>query len=157
MSNWINVNDRLPNDDQRVMVYGSNYHKPDIKDVRFGYHFANGDFCSLQYMDYNNEIEVTHWQPLPEAPNKESIGNQENGTIDCISSESGLTITDQIKNLIISMIGEAKNILLGKRTAVCPKCRYANRRRFMNYVKCKRCNLLWSNSNWTDWEIMERM
>ncbi|ETK19273.1 hypothetical protein H097_10452 [Pseudomonas sp. FH4] len=61
MSDWIKVEDRLPDEHQDCLVY---YHQPSIS------------FPNLHYMTessfYNGRFEipkqVSHWQPLPAPP-----------------------------------------------------------------------------------------
>jgi len=57
---WIKVSDRLPNDDQIVLVWGCSTH-PDLLI------FRNGNFID-QYTDDEIMTGITHWQPLPEPP-----------------------------------------------------------------------------------------
>ena len=65
-SNWISVDERLPEDEQEVLTY--------VADVTFGayitvsYYNGNG---RIKYWNniYLNET-VTHWQPLPKIPNQ---------------------------------------------------------------------------------------
>ena len=59
-SEWISVEERLPNEDDEVLIYSSYYHR-----IRVGAHLPS-------YIKYcNNSDRITHWMPLPEAPNAE--------------------------------------------------------------------------------------
>jgi len=61
MNNWINVNDRLPKDSQDCILFYT-----DI--VGVGYRLND------KWYSYGSDgllYAITHWQPLPEAPNKE--------------------------------------------------------------------------------------
>lgn len=68
LGEWISVDDRLPDYDEYVLWYRSD-----------GYVFVEGldkdedwdtfnDFSGLSWLGDN--IEITHWQPLPEPPKK---------------------------------------------------------------------------------------
>ncbi len=64
MSEWISVEDRLPVEDKKVIVWDMDY--PDIEFMRMGYYDPSsgtetGWRCE-EYMD----LYVTHWMPLPE-------------------------------------------------------------------------------------------
>jgi hypothetical protein len=66
---WISVKDRLPEDNERVLVY----HDDGV--IRFGINkdgFA--DVVSSLYLKHNHKTcfaKVTHWMPLPEPPKGE--------------------------------------------------------------------------------------
>jgi len=69
MNEWISVKDRLPEDFQEVVCYipGINGHCP-------GKEWQDSDFCIGQQckgawkrMD-NENIQVSHWFPLPPSP-----------------------------------------------------------------------------------------
>ncbi len=87
MSEWVSVNDKLPEDNQLVMLYTKNPYGDD--DIIIGYRGRHKLFCntfsvyewlaqipmsSSQYVidtrgnDYLKPREVTHWMPLPEPP-----------------------------------------------------------------------------------------
>lgn len=56
-SGWISVEERLPNEDDEVLIYSSYYHR-----IRVGAHLPS-------YIKYcNNSDRITHWMPIPEAP-----------------------------------------------------------------------------------------
>jgi len=71
MSNWISIEERLPENDIRVIVSGKrreqlinglgDFNQPFVGEVR---HFDDGCFVK----GVNVEIKATHWQPLPEPP-----------------------------------------------------------------------------------------
>jgi hypothetical protein len=60
MNNWISVKDRLPDGIDDVLV-------TDKYDVRVGYYHSNWNIYSDELLGY----EITHWQPLPKAPEGE--------------------------------------------------------------------------------------
>ena len=76
MSNWINVNDRLPEKYQKVFVadiyngeiyyFAAAYYldKNCFSAETDGLEASNCDGGASIYLD----MEVTHWMPLPEAP-----------------------------------------------------------------------------------------
>lgn len=77
MSNWINVNDRLPCDGEYVLCIheGGVQHvmkfterlKNRINWVKcFLQHEGCGQF--QEFYDIGDYCEITHWQPLPEKP-----------------------------------------------------------------------------------------
>ena len=55
-SEWISVEERLPEDSARVLVYGEN-------GIVCATHFKGDWWLSNRY-----EGQITHWMPLPEAP-----------------------------------------------------------------------------------------
>ncbi len=61
MSGWIRVEDRLPENWQRVIIHGAGYTK--IPQVKSGY--RTGTYWRT---DSGGSISVTHWQPMPEPP-----------------------------------------------------------------------------------------
>lgn len=71
MSNWIDVNDRLPptfkddeGDEHYEWVIGSDGGEPYIACVQY-----NEDGTWYMYGDYlNSRVPVRFWQPLPEPP-----------------------------------------------------------------------------------------
>lgn len=71
-SNWISVDERLPEDRQEVLIF--------VADGFFGaymtvsYYNGNGHIKSWNNI-YLNET-VTHWQPLPSPPSEVQDGNQ---------------------------------------------------------------------------------
>jgi len=55
---WINVEDRLPENGKRVLVYSSNYDIDDVMAIRI----LDSQFIRIS-------LSGTHWMPLPEPPN----------------------------------------------------------------------------------------
>lgn len=66
MSEWISVNDRLPEDWQRVDILINSQRR--ITDVAFDRNkfFAFPPTCKEPWTEINNN--VTHWMPEPELP-----------------------------------------------------------------------------------------
>ena len=62
-SNWISVEDRMPNHNQKVLCYrpDSDLHEEDISIIMFG--SVAGGFPSA----------VTKWQPLPKPPKNKTL------------------------------------------------------------------------------------
>lgn len=58
---WINVNERLPKEDERVLVCCKT--KKGVQSVNMAYQ-VNG-----MWHGNGSMASVTHWQPLPELPN----------------------------------------------------------------------------------------
>lgn len=59
-SEWIKCSDRLPDEDSFVLIYSKD-----------GYPIVIGEFCitTENWYDLNgNSRSVSHWQPLPDAP-----------------------------------------------------------------------------------------
>ena len=65
---WISVEDRLPDNHQRVTGIGFDY--GDVKNKR---HYVVCEyFDSIWLGDEDEEFEyITHWMPLPEPPTEE--------------------------------------------------------------------------------------
>lgn len=61
MSEWISVKDRLPEDNQRAIVYRPEMSESDVGavSVQFGWN------CKRKKTD------ITHWMPLPEPPKED--------------------------------------------------------------------------------------
>lgn len=55
-SNWIPVTERLPERGQEVIVYSGGVLKPEV----YAWYFLD--------KDYDNWARITHWMPLPDAP-----------------------------------------------------------------------------------------
>lgn len=64
MSEWISVKDRLPENEDRILVYDLH------NDIEFG--FFNMRDKKFKYFDENGYpyefLYVTHWMPLPKPP-----------------------------------------------------------------------------------------
>ena len=65
MSEWISVEDRLPDNHQRVIGIGFDY--GDIKNNR---HYVVCEYFDGIWMggEYEEFEYITHWMPLPEPP-----------------------------------------------------------------------------------------
>lgn len=66
-THWISVEERLPNDNESVLVYrcGDNRVQPNMR-IDVCPYLGNGIFCMLG---------VTHWMPLPEPPEGNEDGS----------------------------------------------------------------------------------
>lgn len=67
---WISVEDRLPKNGERVLGYSEDYERSEcvvFKDEDFWMTNDMGDLESFEFSD-----SVTHWMPLPYAPDDES-------------------------------------------------------------------------------------
>jgi len=64
MSEWISVKDRLPPDDEHVLIFIPCY--PGISLGSFHSDYGWNDRCDSIQMPHDNK--VTHWMPLPETP-----------------------------------------------------------------------------------------
>ena len=64
---WISVNDRLPYDGEKVLVYLSN------KNISIGWYVTNRDGARGFELSYGFVLidYFTHWMPLPEPPKGE--------------------------------------------------------------------------------------
>nr|WP_315043284.1 DUF551 domain-containing protein [uncultured Moraxella sp.] len=63
--NWVNVNDKLPNDGDIVLVYRNSYKHGDMV-CTCGYSKDTG-FVNLTGMVGKTD-KITYWQPLPQPP-----------------------------------------------------------------------------------------
>ena len=64
MSEWISVDERLPEKDGKYLVYDLGQHRGvSAEEIRIT-HFKSGD----RYHDYMWRNHFSHWMPLPEAP-----------------------------------------------------------------------------------------
>ena len=59
---WISVNDRLPEDQEEVLVCTCS--KKGIRNIDKGY-------MAIDHFIHRGAAEVTHWMPLPEPPKGE--------------------------------------------------------------------------------------
>ena len=74
MNNWIRIEDKLPEDSQRVIVYFERtgidimkYHDLEgTEDEKMGKNLFTGNGFLTD--------DVTHWMPVPEPPKKAGIG-----------------------------------------------------------------------------------
>ena len=71
---WISVKERLPELNQRVLVYIPRW-RNDCWEVSFRDKDKNGEWykefvsdCCDTFDSYYNDNEITHWMPLPEPP-----------------------------------------------------------------------------------------
>lgn len=79
MSEWISVKDRLPKHNQRVLIFAEG--KEDFSTIIQISHIGNvGLFPSTPMYDwiapfqyFFMNYEITHWMPLPNPPERESI------------------------------------------------------------------------------------
>lgn len=71
--NWINVNDRLPEQDQTVLAYGyfaSEIGGEDETEMMIAKCVYNTSYWQIEDTCYYScwLYEVTHWMPMPEIP-----------------------------------------------------------------------------------------
>lgn len=69
MNEWISVKDRLPPENQRVLIFNlrdSEYAFLDV--VRIGFLQYDKWWLYKSYHGNSDNVSVTHWMPLPEAP-----------------------------------------------------------------------------------------
>lgn len=62
MKDWTDVKNELPREEVSVVVYPFNYQGESEFSIT-GYLFEGNWYC-----EHGHPIEVTHWQPLPDAP-----------------------------------------------------------------------------------------
>lgn len=66
MSQWIKCSERMPEEGENVIVYDN------LKQVHECFYLRYGDHVSWEIYSYNpsyyDEVNVTHWMPLPEPP-----------------------------------------------------------------------------------------
>ena len=65
MSEWISVKDRIPDNETEVLIV------LDMNTIDIGFYNYNptwNQWVSFKYSDDNNQVNVTHWQELPELP-----------------------------------------------------------------------------------------
>ncbi len=62
---WISVKEILPEEGQRVLVYGISFQQPEVHVGEFtGYSWI----YFPQEASWSSLVDVSHWMPLPEAP-----------------------------------------------------------------------------------------
>lgn len=66
--NWISVKERLPGNDERVIIYDAQYQQS-YEGFREGDHWFLSTRDDNDW-DYQIMHHVTHWQPLPAPPNE---------------------------------------------------------------------------------------
>ena len=85
MSEWIRVDDRLPNDGETVLCKQVNNEslmlcyidngiwKEDYQDIYVsdGYGCIDNEICAAS--DCSNYLRMTHWTPLPEPPKQKPL------------------------------------------------------------------------------------
>ena len=67
MSKWISVEDRIPPDQQEVLVYTVS--QKGIGNIDKGY-------WSIDHFIHRGRARVTHWMPLPEPPGKRRVATE---------------------------------------------------------------------------------
>lgn len=65
MSEWISVNDRLPEDISTCLALNYNHHV-------LGFYWKGKGWFETSIADKNKLTGVTHWMPLPELPKEEA-------------------------------------------------------------------------------------
>lgn len=65
MSNWISVHDKVPAEDESVIVYPYNYDGSEYFSITGCY--SEGKW----YCEHSQEIKPTHWQPLLDKPQED--------------------------------------------------------------------------------------
>lgn len=79
MTEWIGIKDALPPFGEKVLLYGIKEHE-DSADIHLGsycntlihdeYRNYVGEEAQFWASEYGYDIDVTHWMPLPRAPNE---------------------------------------------------------------------------------------
>ena len=65
---WISVKDRLPKENQGVLVWSKR-----AEQVQSAY-LVNGNLVTIHDHLIGLDLEFSHWMPLPEPPDKEEAG-----------------------------------------------------------------------------------
>ena len=71
---WIDIKDKLPEDDSKVLVYESKFGKGEYSAISFGYyyggkwHWENSQSGVVEYYPNADYWDITHWMPLPDKP-----------------------------------------------------------------------------------------
>jgi len=77
MDNWISVDDRLPSNDDDVLVFPAPNNETGVITASYnpwgGQYGKKWMYCEYasNYGDEYYEATVTHWQPLPEPPKRQ--------------------------------------------------------------------------------------
>ncbi|MGD2072526.1 MAG: DUF551 domain-containing protein [Candidatus Thorarchaeota archaeon] len=75
MSEWISVKNKLPEYDQRVLIYNetNEYNKKIGRDIICGHRVCTNKKGEIWISDVRgyNCMPVTHWMPLPDPPEGE--------------------------------------------------------------------------------------
>ena len=72
MENWISVKDRLPENDDRVLVWENKFgtSRP-LENGCWEFAYYDGKWEDMNLKDYENNADyilITHWMPLPPPP-----------------------------------------------------------------------------------------
>jgi hypothetical protein len=74
-NNWIDVNDRLPENDDEVLVWPHPNDEAGVITAQYNPWEGGKDYKKWMYSQYESNwgdeyfgTKVTHWQPLPETP-----------------------------------------------------------------------------------------
>ena len=73
MENWISINDRLPENDDRVLVWENKTYQH-VLPPEYGYciwaYYDAGKWLDENMVEYNNNSDwtITHWMPEPPPP-----------------------------------------------------------------------------------------
>lgn len=71
VNRWIPCAERMPEDEQEVLVFVKGDFENSISFITTAYNDSDGDWVS----DYDGEVidsKITHWMPLPEPPKEAS-------------------------------------------------------------------------------------
>lgn len=72
MVEWININDRLPEECDWVLISAVDYKNPKLRFVPHVAKLRNGKWVSQENDNRDIEnwfyVKVTHWMPLPDSP-----------------------------------------------------------------------------------------
>jgi hypothetical protein len=69
MSEWINVKDRLPKENEEVLAFSITVHKEGYMSVAHWIAFDESEPNIITWFSFINEEKcITHWMPLPNPP-----------------------------------------------------------------------------------------